>query len=89
MQNELTYCFNKAKQHYKANELEQTRDYLDMGIARCAQITSNIAEDMSDAQLSEYDAFQKLHKDVIVEDVSLENWKMRFWVKLENWGLLL
>lgn len=88
-QNPLTYCFNKAKQYYKTNELDSAREYLDMGLAQCAMFTSELKDQMSDADLDRYDAFERMHKDVEYEGYSLETWKMRFWVKLENWGLLL
>jgi len=88
-QNPLTYCFNKAKQYYKDNDLDKTREYLDMGLAQCAMFTSEIMDSLTDEQLDQRDVYQRLHKDVVYEGYPLETWKMRFWVKLENWGLLL
>ena len=89
MQNPLTYCFNKAKQYHKENSLDKAREYLDMGLAQCAMFTKEIKDNLTDEQLEEKDAYQKLHKKVEYEGYPLETWKMRFWVKLENWGLLL
>ena len=88
-QNPLTYCFNKAKQYYKSNDLDSAREYLDMGLAQCGMFTAELKDQMSDAELDSYDAFERMHKDVEFEGYPLETWKMRFWVKLENWGLLL
>lgn len=89
MQNPLTYCFNKAKQYHKENSLDKAREYLDMGLAQCAMFTEEIKDNLTDEQLEEKDAYQKFHKKVEYEGYPLETWKMRFWVKLENWGLLL
>ena len=88
-QNPLTYCFNKAKQYYKSNDLDSAREYLDMGLAQCAMFTEEIKDQLSDTELDRYDAYERMHKDVEIEGYPLETWKMRFWVKLENWGLLL
>jgi len=88
-QNPLTYCFNKAKQHYKNNELDSAREYLDMGLAQCGMFTEEIKDTLTDEQLEAKDAYQQLHKKVMYEGYSLETWKMRFWVKLENWNLIL
>ena len=89
IKNPLTHYFNKAKQHYKADELDSAREYLDMGLTLCREFTHDLKEEMSDADLDRYDAFERMHKGVEFEGYSLETWKMRFWVKLENWGLLL
>ena len=69
----LHYCFAKAKEFIKLGDRDKARDYCDMGIAYVAG-----KREKNDLQAKD-----------LLEGVRVELWLERFWMFLENKGLLL
>ncbi len=69
----LKELFKLAKQNLKQGNLDEARDLIDFGILRIAQFKE--LDDLKD--------------DDSIEGVKVDLWLTRFWVFLENNGLIL